>query len=127
MEKVLIDTDAIIDFLRGYNLRIRDLFQKIQSKKIKAFLSVVNVVELYAGKDSANKKKKLILDNLLSYFEIIPLDGKLAAESGNLKREYDLILADSIIAASCLKIGASLITFNQKHFKKIQNLRLINV
>ncbi|OGG02758.1 hypothetical protein A2W14_02690, partial [Candidatus Gottesmanbacteria bacterium RBG_16_37_8] len=87
----------------------------------------VNVVELYAGKDSANKKKRLILDNLLSYFEIIPLDGKLAVESGNLKREYDLILADSIIAVSCLKIGASLITFNQKHFKKIQNLRLFNL
>ena len=34
MEKILIDSDVIIDFLRGHNERIRVIFERIEDKKI---------------------------------------------------------------------------------------------
>ncbi|MBI2029858.1 hypothetical protein HYT02_05560, partial [Candidatus Gottesmanbacteria bacterium] len=55
MEKILIDTDVIIDFLRGYKKRISALFTQIERKEIKVYISQISVIELFAGEDAENK------------------------------------------------------------------------
>ncbi len=124
MEVVLLDTDIIIDFLRHHNLRIKNIFEKIENKKISALISIVSIVELFAGKDSINKDKEQILIHLLSFLEIIPLDINLARSAGILKQNYNLNLADSIIAATAIDQKTSLFTFNTKHFHNIPQLNL---
>jgi len=124
MEKVLIDTDVIIDFLRGYKERIKLIFEKIENKEIQAYISTVSIVELYAGADAKNLKKSGILTRLLSFFEPIPLERLLAKFAGSLKYEHNLSLADSIIAASSIITGIKLLSFNTKHFRKIPDLQL---
>lgn len=124
MEKILVDTDVIIDFLRGYEKRIKTVFGRIEKKEIQALLSVVSVVELYSGTDITDNNKRALLTVLLTFFEIIPLDISLSQEAGLLRQKYRLGLADSIIAASSLSLKASLFTFNTKHFRLIPNIIL---
>ncbi len=127
MEKILIDTDVIIDFLRGHKKRIATLFIRVERKEIKAFISQISIVELYAGEDIEDKDKEIVILRLLAFFGIIPIDINLGKLAGRLKRKYRLGLADSIIAASALESKLKLFTFNTKHFKDIPNLKIYSL
>lgn len=89
-------------------------------------VSVINVVEIYSGKEIKNKKKREIIDGFLNEFEIIPLDINLAKEAGRIRMEYQIPFADAIIAAITIKTHSSLATKNIKHFSKIKNLKLFS-
>jgi predicted nucleic acid-binding protein len=125
MEKILMDSDVLIDFLRGYDKRIRDVFRQLYKKQIVGILSTINIVELYSGKDVLNYKKLASLKKLLSYFQILSLKQAVAELAGTLRFKYSLGLADSVIAATCIKEKAKLFTFNTKDFKKIKELTLL--
>lgn len=122
----MIDTDVLIDFLRGHKVRIREVFSKIQNKKLKAIISPITIVELYAGEDTQDEKKSLILAKLLSFFELPPLDLTISQLAGGIKRKYRLGLADAIIAATSYNEKAPLFTFNKKHFKDITEISFYN-
>ena len=127
MEQVLIDTDVLIDFLRGYNRRIKPLFEQIETKTIQAYVSLISVTELYAGEDVTYEPKREALHKLLSYLTVVNLDIAIAKRTGNLKRIHVLALADAYIAATCIEKKLQLATFNHKHFAKIPNLRLYTI
>lgn len=124
MEKILIDTDVIIDFLRGYEKRTKNTFLKIQNGQIKATVSLVSIIELYSGEDTENKKKLELLEQLLSYFDVYTPDIFCAKVAGSIRRKYKLSLADAIISASCQIQKIALFTFNTKHFKNISEIEL---
>jgi predicted nucleic acid-binding protein len=127
MEKVLIDTDVVIDYLRGYNSRIKKVFDKIKRNELKMYISCISIAELYSGDDAQNTDKEKKLTVLLSNFEIINFDSSLAIISGHLKNKYRLGLPDSIIAATAMKGNFKLITFNTKHFQSIPELKLYSI
>lgn len=125
MEKIkrfLIDSDILIDFLRGLE-KTRDFLFRLR-RKGKLFISVINVVEIYSGKEIEDSEKRKIISNFLNEFEIIPLDEVLAKEAGKIRSHYQLPFADSIVAATVIKIKAILVTRNVKHFSKIKRLKL---
>lgn len=122
MEKVFVDTDVMIDFLRGYKPRIKNVFKRIEDGGIKAYTSWINIVELYSGVDSEDKDP--IISELLSILEIIGQDIKTTKLAGYIRRQYNLSLADSIIASLTIKNSLKLLTFNKKDFQKIKDLQL---
>lgn len=122
MEKVFVDTDVMIDFLRGYKPRIKNFFKRIENGGIKAYTSWINIVELYSGVDS--EEKDPIISELLSILEIIGQDIKSTKLAGYIRRQYNLSLADSIIASLTIKNNLKLLTFNKKDFQKIKDLQL---
>ena len=127
MEKILIDSDVIIDFLRGHNERIRVIFERIEDKKIIPCVTLINIVELYSGGDIAEKNKIDILEELLSHFEIIDLTVDISKKASILRRKYNLGLADALITASCIKENIKLVTFNQKHFSKVKAINFYKI
>ncbi len=127
MEKILIDSDVIIDFLRGHNERIRVIFERIEDKKIIPCVTLINIVELYSGGDIDEKNKIDILEELLSHFEIIDLTVDISKKASILRRKYNLGLADALITASCIKENIKLVTFNQKHFSKVKAINFYKI
>lgn len=124
MEKVLIDTDAVVDFLRGYNLRLKDFFIKIFRKEIIGLISLISIVELYSGADTKDKKRREILEKLLSSLKPVAFDLKSAKLAGQWSLKHKLGLPDSLIAATSVAEKVPLLTFNQKHFQKIKEVEL---
>lgn len=120
MEKILVDTDVIIDFLRGYKKRIKQVFQQIEDKKIKAYISWINVIEIYSGIDA--EEKELILSELFSLFEIISCNWSSSKLAGELRKTHNLSLADSLIASLSLTNRLKLFTFNKRDFSKIKGV-----
>ena len=122
-QPVLLDTDVLVDFLRGHAGAIACLEELADQ----AILSAVTVAELYAGvRGGKEDPEQTALANLLSQFRIVAISGAVAKLGGLYKRDYGakhgLGLADAIIAATATLEGASLKTLNTRHFPMFDDL-----
>ena len=120
-KKLLIDTDIIIDFLRGFDKAVR--YIKSHSEEI--VLSVITVAELYACVKGNNEHKEL--DDFIDLFPILQITTEVARIGGLYKSEYfkshGVGLADGLIAASAEIHDAVLKTLNIKHYPMIKGLK----
>jgi predicted nucleic acid-binding protein len=118
--KLLIDTDVLIDFLRGVPKAVKYL--KAHSEEI--IISAITVAELYAGVRDEERRQ---LADFISLFDIIPVTQAIAESGGLYKRQYHkshgIALADAIIAATSVVNDAELKTLNTKHFPMLKGLR----
>ncbi len=118
---ILVDTDVLIDFLRGYDKAItfiNEFFPNI-------ILSPIVIAELYAGVKGT--KELSVLDNFVSLFRIVPIDSEIAKAGGLYKHDFGkshgVGLADAILAATADKENAKLMTLNVKHYPMIKGLK----
>jgi len=120
-EPLLVDTDVLIDFLRGDNQAVS--FVNANSSRI--ILSSIVVAELYAG--VKGEPELTVLENFVSLFPVIPVSSDIAKSGGLYKRDYGkshgVGLADAIIAATCQAENAELKTLNIKHYPMIKGLK----
>ena len=124
IKRYFIDSDVLIDYLRGYSAT-RGFLLGLKKKGI-LITSVVNIVEIYSGKDIKNRKKKKIIDDFMDEFKIIALEKDLSKEAGKIRMEHQTPFADAIIAASAIKTKSFLVTRNIKHFSKIKGLKILS-
>jgi predicted nucleic acid-binding protein len=121
MGAILLDTDILVDFLRGTNKA--EAFISAQADRI--ILSAIVVAELYAG--VKGKAEREALDALVSLFRIVPVDVEIAKAGGLYKRDYGkshgVGLADAILAATAEAWKAELKTLNIKHYPMLKGLR----
>jgi predicted nucleic acid-binding protein len=117
---LLIDTDVLIDYLTAREEAVAFL----ESQLLPMFISSITVAELYAGVREG--KERVILDDFIVAFEVVPLTTDIAQKGGLYRRDYGkshgVGLADSIIAATAEVKNITLVTLNQKHFPMITNL-----
>jgi predicted nucleic acid-binding protein len=118
---VLVDTDVMVDFLRGSPKAVAF----VQKNSIRIILSAIVAAELYAGVKGDDELD--VLENLLSLFRIIPVSPALARAGGLYKSQYakshDVGLADAMIAATAESENADLKTLNVKHYPMIKGLK----
>jgi len=120
-EQLLLDTDVLVDFLRGYSKAVA-FVNKYSSRII---LSSIVVAELYAGVKGEEETETL--NNFVSIFKVISVTSDIAKRGGLYKRDYGkshgVGLADAIIAATCEAENAKLKTLNTRHYPMIKGLK----
>jgi len=118
---ILVDTDVLINFLRGNDKAITF----IDEFSPHIILSSIVIAELYAGVKGAIELS--VLDNFVSLFRVVPIDSEIAKAAGVYKRDFGkshrVGLADAILAATADKETAELKTLNVKHYPMIKGLR----
>lgn len=122
MTDILLDTDILIDLLRGY-APARAYFKQLESGAITAALSAVTVAELASGKMSGQNEEARIR-NLLGIMEILDLDFDTAWQAGEIRRRHQTLFADAAIAATAIQQNLPLATRNLKHFQPITGLTI---
>ena len=119
-KNLLIDTDVLIDFLKGKEAAVVFL----ESQVMTMFISSVTVAELYAG--VRDGREKVILDDFIKTFTVVPLTTDIAQKGGLHRRDYgkscEIGLTDALIAATAEEKDLILVTLNQRHFPMITNL-----
>ena len=113
-ERLLIDTDVLVEYLRGRS----EAVEYLEGLSSDLYISVISVAELFAGVRDDEEEK--YLKQLLLAFVVLPVTEKTARPGGLYRREYGRShgtgLADALIAATSEEHGADLATFNRRHF-----------
>lgn len=115
MKKIVFDTHALMTFFRKepkYTV-IRDLLVQVANNELEAFMSTINVGELYymMARKSNNKTADEVT-KALKLFPIHFIDADFAhcLEAAALKAKYKFSYADAFAAALTIKRKATLIT-----------------
>jgi len=99
MKRCLIDTDIIIDHLRGEE-KARDFLKQIKSEDSDTLYSVITKAEIYSGVRPKEEEKVAML---LSRMEEAQIDGEIAVAAGRYRNKFyashSLLLPDALIAA----------------------------
>ena len=112
MSDLLVDTDVLIDHLRGA--------RAFAPADVDVSYSVVTRAELFAGRSS----EAAALQTLLGPFREIPVDRAIAELGGRLRRDHGVRIADALIAATALANELGLLTRNVRDFAAVPGLRL---
>lgn len=120
----LIDTDILIDYLRGYTKAVKFIDTSIA--ELTCYISIITVAELYAGVRDGNERH--ILEQFLQVFEIVSLNEETAQTGGLYRRDYrkshGVGLPDALIAATAKYVGATLVTLNKKHYPMLTKVHV---
>lgn len=111
---MLVDTDILIDYLRGHSEAVEFLESNVDSVHV----SAVTVAELYQGvKEGAERTR---LASTLSALTILSMSEDIAERAGLYRRDFRAQsgcgLADCMIAATASFHGLRLATLNMKYY-----------
>ena len=123
MNKVLIDTDILIDHLRGLD-KAKEYLKKIESGKVKGVISVITEAELSAGESMRDILVQMKVRRLVRILEKVEVTSEIAWKAGELRRDYKCRLMDALIAATAMKLNLKLVTRNVKHYERIKGLEI---
>ncbi len=119
-ERLLLDTDVLIEYLRGRPKAI----EYLEGLTSDLCISVISVAELFAGVEGSEEERSV--KQFLLAFAVLPVTERVARLGGLYRRDFGSThgtgLADALIAATAEESGASLVTFNRRHFPMVSRL-----
>jgi tRNA(fMet)-specific endonuclease VapC len=129
--RYLLDTDTVIFWLK---VRYPQINQKIETlEPDRLFISTVTVAELYFGAYNSSRIKENVslIDELTSEIQVISLESEagkfFGRKKAELKRKGEILPdSDLFIAAIAVSNDLVLVSNNERHFSRIEELRLEN-
>jgi predicted nucleic acid-binding protein len=122
--KRLIDTDVLVDALRGMTDAI-DFLASLQADSALQ-ISVISAMELIAGCRNAQELARL--QQFLQQIRILQVDANISWRAYQLMHSFflshGLLIPDALIAATALEFNLTLCTKNIRHFQMIPDLEL---
>ncbi|MBI4323406.1 MAG: type II toxin-antitoxin system VapC family toxin [Candidatus Omnitrophica bacterium] len=122
MPKYLLDTNILIDHLRGDPAAVRFL-RDIESGRVRATISVITECELLAGTTLSRQEERRVTE-LLELLPRLAVTSRIARVGAQFRRRYPITIADALIAATAMLSHATLLTRNVKDFRSIRGLHV---
>ena len=122
---LLVDSDIIIDSARG-DAQAKEFLRKSAAQHVLA-ISTITRLELLAG--CRNVREWTLTEATVRQFSELELTPEISRIAVSLFEKYRLshgiAMADGFIAATALSKGIQLASKNQRHFRYIENLNLL--
>lgn len=112
MARILVDSDVLVDHLRGH--------RRLVLGGDSLHVSAVTRAELSSGHAADQRRIRRLLGPMVD----ISVDAAIAERAGRLRRASDLRLPDALIAATALEHRLTLVTRNARDFAGIRGLKL---
>jgi len=110
--RLLLDSDVLVDHLRGR--------RRIVADGDELHVSAVTRAALFSGRGTEERRVRRLLESMTS----IPVDDAIAERAGRLRRGATRRLPDALIAATALEHKLTLVTRNVRDFEGIRGLRV---
>ncbi len=132
----LLDTTIWIDLVRTNSKAIRR--KLVAHSKAAIGLSVITLCELQYGLERRarrhphlGEREQKLLAEMVAPFEVFVLDSRAAASYARVRADLEesgasIGALDTFIAAQALDLGATLVTSNEKEFRRIPGLSVEN-
>ena len=123
MERYLIDSNAVIDYLNGrlpvsgmnfLNVVVDDL----------VMVSIITKIETLGFKTTP--EDELLTNDFMDIALVIDLNDSIINQTIAIRKMHKIKTPDAIIAATALNLDLTLVSRNKSDFDKIPNLKLIN-
>jgi len=122
LEKILLDTSVLIDYLRGYSPS-KAFLDKIRSEGYESHISCLTEAELLAGKECEDVYKREQVSSLISEFRKHDIDSLICQKAGEYRRKYNQVpMDDCIIAATAYLYKLKIFTKNVADFRAIKGV-----
>lgn len=119
---LLLDTDVLIDYLRGQV----DAVAFLRKTRRRLCVSALTIAELHVGVREGAERQ--VLDNFLGLMEVLVVSPEIAKLGGLWRRDYGKShgtgLIDALIAASAEIHGCALATLNEKHYPMLEAVQV---
>lgn len=128
-KRIVLDTDVMIEHLRGKGGRLVDTLEE----KAELATTVVNAFELYHGAHRSRQTARNLsaVKNLISTLNLLAFDEPSAERSGDvlatLEREGRAIdPKDLFVGCVAVQNGFAVATYNGEHFGRIPGLLVVS-
>lgn len=129
MQKIVVDTNILIDYANGY-AKWLDEFFTARNSDTKLVLPTIVIAEYFTSIALEKEENEEIADKTFSFFTKQDLNEPIAKILGAMMRRKayppGANTADLIIASTAIYLDAELATNNKKDFAKIPDLRLFD-
>ena len=120
-----LDTNAVIYYLSGEHDAVA-LITRAQEGGDVIYIPTIVRLELLSKKDITKDERTAIL-GFLETCRYVHLDIAVSDIAADIRRIYRLKTPDSIIAASALYTGTTLVTRNVKDFARVKEVRILGI
>ena len=125
-----LDTNTVIYFFKSQG-RVAENLLSTPSEEIALPSVVVYELELGIAKSSSPEKRRRQLAQLLASVSLLPFGLEEARLAGRLRARLELAgtpigPSDTLIAATALAHGATLVTRNIREFERVDGLKLVD-
>jgi tRNA(fMet)-specific endonuclease VapC len=131
MNLYMLDTDISSYIIRKRPLEVLEHFKRVEMEQL--CISVVTYAELLYGVEHSSSKKvnRSIIDDFVLHLSIIPWDEAAAEHYGKIRaylQAKGMVIGsmDMMIAAHARSQKMTLVTNNDKHFKRVPKLTVVN-
>jgi tRNA(fMet)-specific endonuclease VapC len=128
--KRVLDTDTCIDLINSDRPQVLARLQRFHPMNIA--VSSLTVAELAWGvAKSGSPRNRTALESFIASFTVMPFDGNAAFVYGDLRARLQragkpIGPIDMLIAAHALSLDMTLVTNNEREFRRVPDLRIEN-
>lgn len=110
MTRILVDSDILVDHLRGHRRLVRG--------QDDLHVSTITRAELFAGRATEERRIRKLLAPMIE----LSVDAAVAERAGRVRRTVAVRLPDALIAATAIEHRLTLVTRNVRAFEGIKGL-----
>ncbi len=112
MAKTLVDSDVLVDHLRGH--------RRFERGEDDLHVAAVTRAELFSGRGTQEPRVRKLLASMTD----LPIDVAIAERAGWIRRQSPVRLPDALIAATAIEHRLTLVTRNVRDFASIKGLKM---
>lgn len=120
---ILVDIGIIVEYLKSGQGLLPKAYETYKMQIVAA-----TYAELLASQTFTDPSlEKEVIEFLHKYFEVIPVDEKIASSTAKVMREKELTFGTAMIAGAAVANGLELLTDKESDFEGIEGLTVLKM
>ena len=129
--RFMLDTNVCVDVMRGRHRSVRESLCAVHPREVCVSSVTLSELEYGACKSSDQERNRLLIAEFLSPMDVMPYDDACAPHYGRIRADLEwrgtpIGPLDTMIAAHALALGVTLVTNNEREFRRVSDLKIVN-